>query len=471
MNPISLKSSVTKAGTAHYVLPKTGLMKVDAHAFLSEPLFEASEEAIWTQIQNGASYEGVIGAYLLPDAHSGYGVPIGSCLVTDRTIIQGCSGFDVGCGVLGMTTSLHASDIADKSKRRQWISEIERRMSMGKGSHRADLMVKYSGEQAEEILRFGAKALGVEDVVCERQYIPVGEAFDSKRIDRAHSLIVPQLGSLGSGNHFCELQCDEETGQVFIMVHCGSRGYGWQTANHYFHKGAELRGLPDNRREDSWLYADEPLGKEYWAHHNSAANFAVANRHIIVDGVRTATWAVFGNAEIDVYYEISHNLVQEETLVLPDGSARRGFVHRKGATRAFPAGHPDLVGTRWEKTGHPCLIAGSMISGAAIVFPQDGAYKSSCTVNHGSGRVLGRKEAQRQLGPKQSLINSEMRDVVRTFGGVEVVGILSNHRDVPIDESGRCYKDLDEVLSVLEAENIGKVVQRLWPVANLKGAD
>ncbi len=113
------------------------------------------------------------------------------------------------------------------------------------------------------------------------------------------------------------------------MIHCGSRGYGWQTANHFFYEGAELRGLPKNRREDSWLRVDEPLGREYWAHHNSAANYAVANRHIIVHGVEEALESVFG-AKAEVYYEISHNLVQEETLVLPDGSTKRGFVHRKG---------------------------------------------------------------------------------------------------------------------------------------------
>ena len=131
--------------------------------------------------------------------------------------------------------------------------------------------------------------------------------------------------------------------------------------------GAELRGLPKNRREESWLRADEPLGKEYWAHHNSAANYAVANRHIIVRGVQKALHKVF-KVTGEVFYEISHNLVQEETLVLPDGTTKKGFVHRKGATRAFPAGHPDLVGTKWEKTGHPCLVPGSMLHGAAILY-------------------------------------------------------------------------------------------------------
>jgi tRNA-splicing ligase RtcB len=254
------------------------------------------------------------------------------------------------------------------------------------------------------------------------------------------------------------------------MVHCGSRGYGWQTANHFFYEGATLRGLPKNRREDSWLIADEPIGKEYWAYHNSAANFAVANRHIIVDGIRTATQEVFG-ADVEVYYEISHNLVQEETLVLPDGTTKKGFVHRKGATRAFPPGHPDLVGTQWEATGHPCLIPGSMYEGAAILFPLPGAHKSACSVNHGSGRLLARGEAKRKLEHKQQRIDEEMATVQRTFAGVPIEGIVGNQRHVPLDECAHVYKDLDEVLGVLEAEGIARVANRLYPVANIKGAD
>ena len=168
-------------------------------------------------------------------------------------------------------------------------------------------------------------------------------ALDTDRIGRARDKALPQLGSVGGGNHFIEMQVDRDDGSVWVMIHCGSRGYGWQTANHYFYAGAELRGLPKNRREESWLRADEPLGREYWAHHNSAANYAVANRHIIVRGVQQALEDVF-SATGEVFYEISHNLVQQETLVLPDGRTQRGFVHRKGATRAFPAGHPDLVG-------------------------------------------------------------------------------------------------------------------------------
>jgi len=467
----TLKATVEKVGGNHYVLPKSAAMKVEAHAFLSESLFAASEDAVWNQIAHGASYEGVIGAYLMPDTHTGYGVPVGSVVVTDGTILQGGSGYDISCGVIYMKANLTASSVRSTHRRRQWIDEVEKRVSTGKGHRRPPLMPTFTKEEGDEILRFGAKAIGVDASVCERQYIPVdADVIDFKKIPKAYGSVVPQLGSVGGGNHFVEMQCDRDTGDVYIMVHCGSRGYGWQTANHFFYAGAELRGLPPNRREDSWLRVDEPLGREYWAHHNSAANFAVANRHLIVRCVAEATQEVFG-ADVHVYYEISHNLVQEETLVLPDGSHKRGFVHRKGATRAFPAGHPDLVGTSWETTGHPCLIPGSMYEGAAILFPGPGAHKSACSVNHGSGRLLARGAAVRQLKDKQLHIDDEMAKVKRRFGDVEVEGILSNHRHIPLDECGHVYKDLDEVIRVLEDEGIARVASRLYPVANIKGAD
>ena len=125
-------------------------------------------------------------------------------------------------------------------------------------------------------------------------------------------------------------------------------------------------------------------------------------------------------------------------LVLPDGKTKRGFVHRKGATRAFPPGHPQLAGTRWAKTGHPCLIPGSMLAGAAILFPKDGAYRSACSVNHGSGRLLGRNEAKRELGARHDLIDREMREIAREFGpdAVRIEGIVGNTPRTPLDGAG-----------------------------------
>lgn len=468
---MSLKYHAQKVGPSHYVLPRSGGMRTEAHAFFSEALFEATEESMWQQLAAGASYEGVTGAYLMPDAHSGYGVPVGCVIVTDDVIIQAGSGYDISCGVLYMRVpGLKADAVADWDMRARWVAAVEERVATGVGSRRPRKMPRFSPRKAQDILRFGAKAIGVRADLCERQYIPVDEATDLEAIERAYDKVVPQLGSVGGGNHFIEMQVDRDSGDVWVMVHCGSRGYGWQTANHFFYEGAKLRGLPKNRREDSWLRVDEELGRRYWAHHNSAANYAVANRHIIVTGVQEALDEVFG-AAAEVYYEISHNLVQQESLVLPDGSSKRGFVHRKGATRAFPAGHPDLLGTVWEKTGHPCLIPGSMYAGAAILFAQPGAAASGFSVNHGAGRMLGRGQAKRQLEASHDAIDREMREVERVLGGVPIRGIVGNTERTPLDECGHVYKDLDEVLAVLEAEGIARVAHRLYPVANLKGTD
>jgi tRNA-splicing ligase RtcB len=468
---LSLKYAAQKVSDGHYVLPKVATMKVEVHAFLSEALYEASEEQVWDQARNAASYEGVVGAYLMPDTHTGFGVPIGGVVVTEDTLIQAGSGYDISCGVLYMKVSgLSAKGTRGRYNRERWITEVEKRVALGVGSKRPKLMPQFSPALLESIFRYGAKPLGTKPDVCERQYIPVPEGTDFTKIEKAYEKALPQLGSLGGGNHFIEMQVDEATGDVWVMIHCGSRGYGWQTANHYFYEGAQLRGLRKNQRESSWLRIDEPLGREYWAYHNSAANYAIANRHTIVSGVQEALGEVFG-AEAEVYYEISHNLVQEETLVLPDGTTKRGFVHRKGATRAFPAGHPDLVGTKWEPTGHPCLIPGSMFSGAAILFAEPQAHQSACSVNHGSGRVLARGQAKRKLHHKQQRIDDQMRTVKRRLGGVEVEGIVGNSKHTPLDECGEVYKDLDEVLVVLQQTGIARVAHRLYPVANLKGTD
>jgi tRNA-splicing ligase RtcB len=467
---MSFKYQAQKVGDAHYVLPRCGSMKVEAHAFFSDDLYAASEESLWSQLANGASYDGIIGAYLMPDGHSGFGVPIGCVLVTENTIIQAGSGYDISCGIVCLRTELRVSDVLDFHKRVLWIEDLEKRIATGIGSSRPELMPAFSNSKVQEILRYGAKALGVPKDLCERQYIPVPDTFDFTSVPEAYDKILPQLGSVGSGNHFVELLVDELTGEVFVMIHCGSRGYGWKTANHFFYRGAELRGLPSNRREDSWLYMDEPLGKEYWAYHNSAANFAIANRHIIANGVREALQEVF-NADSKAYYEISHNLVQEETLILPDGTTKRGYVHRKGATRAFPAGHPDLKGTVWDQTGHPCLIPGSMRDGAAILFSEPGAVNSAYSVNHGSGRKLPRGKAKRDLEGQQSQIDDDMLNIERTLGGVSIKGIATNNEHIPLDECCHVYKSLDEVLAVLVENRIARISNRLYPVANLKGFD
>jgi len=468
---VSLRQQVVEESGGHFVLPRSGAMRTEVHAFLSRGLFERTDEKLWAQAAAAASYPGAVAFYLMPDTHLGYGIPVGGVLVTDDTIVQAGSGYDISCGVVYMKIpGLHAEAVVDAARRLRWVREVERRVATGIGSARPEKAPRVTRSLVDEVLLNGAKALDVSADLCERQFIPVDHGFDPRLVTRAYDKTAGQLGSVGGGNHFIEMQVDRVSGEVWVMVHCGSRGYGWQTANHFFHAGAELRGLPRARREESWLRRDEPLGRLYWSHHNSAANYAVANRHLIVHGIREATLEVF-DAEVEVYYEISHNLVQEETIVLPDGSTRRGFVHRKGATRAFPAGHPDLAGTRWEASGHPCLIPGSMLDGAAILFAEPGAYRAGCSVNHGSGRNLARGEARRRLAVRHDEIDREMATVERTLGGVAVRGVVGNTERTPLDECAHVYKSLDEVLAVLEGEGIARVAHRLYPVANIKGTD
>jgi tRNA-splicing ligase RtcB len=329
---VSFKYRAVKVGPNRYVLPKLGDMRCEVIAFLSEELFAHTNEELWIDAVHSAEYPGAIGVYLMPDCHKGYVLPVGGVLVTEDTIVQAGSGYDISCGVVYLRApGLSAADVVDRDVRERWVREVELRVATGVGSHQPPLMRRASSGEMHDVFLHGAKALGVPAEQCERQFIRVGDEFDERLVKRALDKAAPQLGSVGGGNHFIELQVDRDDGSVWIMVHCGSRGYGWQTANHFFHAGAELRGIAKNRRERSWLRADEPLGKQYWAHHNSAANYAVANRHTIVGGVREATQVVF-EADAEVYYEISHNLVQQETLVLPDGATTRGFVHRKGAT-------------------------------------------------------------------------------------------------------------------------------------------
>jgi len=463
---MSFKYEAVKEGPASFRLRRLRNMYCEIVALLSDPLYEASEENAWEQAVTGAEFPGVLALYMMPDTHLGSVVPIGSVIVTDGTLILAGAGFDISCGVLTMRVpGLTAEMVASPEKRRQWIEQVELRIPTGIGSHRSSLMPSFSRDEAEEMLRAGAIPLGVGPDVCERVRIPVGNRVDSSVDPKAASKLTAQLGSLGGGNHFIELQVDAADGSAWVMIHSGSRGYGYGIASHYMHAAAALRGMRDNRREAAWLHIDEPLGREYWDQASAAANYAIANRHVMARSVSAALEATWGTPG-ETFYEISHNLIQRETVA---GVER--FVHRKGATRAFGAGHFALHGTCWEDTGHPVLIPGSMFTGGAILRALDGASRTAHSVNHGSGRVMGRKDAKRRFSADQDAINAQMGDVRRVFAGQEIVGVLSNQRAVPIDECTRVYKDLDAVLDVLTSEGIATVERRLYPVANIKGCD
>ncbi len=450
---MDLKSKLHPVSDAHYVLEKHGTMRTQADLFLTEPLLFGDgqlpglDEMTLGQVVNAASFPGATRVVITPDCHLGYGVPIGTAIETDGTLLPTAAGYDIGCGMVQLRTSLTEEDVRDVQKRRTWIDAVTSRIGVGVGQAPARRPKPLESRRFAEVIRYGAQALGRTTDVAERAFLPV----DDDRVDvpaRAAQK-ADQLGSLGGGNHFCEMQVDE-TGRVWVMLHTGSRGFGWNIAKHFFVEGAARLGLSGRGSEDSiWIDADSPFGRAYWNLHNMAANYAIANRLIIGEAACEALEEVYGGTA-SIYYEISHNLIQRE---------HGRFVSRKGATRAFPARHPALRGTVWEGTGHPILIPGSMETGSAILFARAGAAKALYTVNHGAGRALSRSEAKRVLDQRQ------------TDERMKRAGILLNTRSTPIDESGPCYKPLDRVLEAVERADLAKVAHRLRPVACIKGAD
>lgn len=232
------------------------------------------------------------------------------------------------------------------------------------------------------------------------------------------------------------------------MLHTGSRGFGWNIAD-YFFKKAKQQGV--NRDLIAYAY-DSPDGQEYFNLHNMAGNFAIVNRYLIVEAIKESLLDMFPNAKSTLVYEISHNLVQFEF---------NKFVHRKGATRSFP----EMNGQK----AHPIIIPGSMAEGAALLEGLPGAKESLYSINHGSGRLFGREHAKRTLD--QEKVNAYMSDIKQVFDSVEIESILVNGRNVPKDESKDCYKQLDEILRSVEVAGLAKVIDRMYPIAVIKGED
>jgi len=263
------------------------------------------------------------------------------------------------------------------------------------------------------------------------------------------------LGSLGGGNHFIELQRAEETDTLFVQVHTGSRGFGHGMATNYFELA---RAEKPDEIKDLDLGFFTPDSKHYRDYLNAVAaggNYAILNRLIIFEQVAEAFRETF-NDNLELIYEISHNLVQQEWH--PDfGDV---WVHRKGATRAFPAGYPLLRGTIWEDTGHPVLIPGSNKDFSYILRPLAGAVKSGFSVNHGAGRRMSRSQAAKTLS---------QRKIDYEYAAAGILVNIDGH--VPIDESAPCYKPAEEVVKCVVDAGLAKIEYTLSPLSSLKGTE
>jgi tRNA-splicing ligase RtcB len=450
---MSLKSQCIWNEEGRYYELKEGV-KVPVRIFLNAKLFQESEDEVYRQIVAATEFPGVREVVITPDVHTGYVVPVGCVMATNGTLCQAPVGFDIGCGMLAFRSTVGKGKGFDEKLRLRFSELVMDTVGMGTGKGSGH---SFSPTRFNEIVRHGASALGFHRENSERDFIPVSDQWDIPETPLKRGL--GQLGSLGGGNHFCELQYDQED-HLWVMVHTGSRGFGHGLATHYIHEGKEYlkaRGV-DVRggAEAVYFEPDNPYYSGYKNAVAAGANFAIANRLLIWEAVGAAFEKVY-KQQPELVYEISHNLAQEEEVPTLDGIA---WVHRKGATRAFPAGHPMLQGTKWETTGHPILIPGSMGDKSYILYAEPGAAKSLYSVNHGCGRRLSRGAARKRFTQKE--VNEQMKrlNVMVNAGG-----------NVPIDESPNCYKPAKDVIDVVVRAGLARIAYTLTPIASLKGVD
>lgn len=450
-------------GEGFYNLRTEDTRDVPVRMFLTPRLLEDAEDILYRQIVNATRFPGVKLVVITPDVHYGYGVPVGCVILTDSTagaIAMGPVGYDIGCGMVSAKSDVSV-DAATPERRLEFNREVMKRVDLGAGGKSFKLGTVDRGE-FDNLIHGGA----------EYYVEKYGATFDRSRAER-HQMAVDddwkpplggrgkpergfsQLGSLGGGNHFIELQRSEETQTLFVQAHTGSRGWGHGLATNYFDLA---------RAEKPEVITDLDLGyftpesAHYRSYLNAVAaggNFAILNRLIIFEQVAEAFAKVF-DRELELIYEISHNLVQAERH--PEFG--EVWVHRKGATRAFPAGHPALEGTMWEETGHPVLIPGSNADWSYVLRPAPGAVSSGYSVNHGAGRRMSRGKAGRTLNQRK--IDDEYA----------AAGIMVNTDGrVPIDEAAPCYKSSREVIDAVVGAGLATIEYTLWPLASLKGTE
>lgn len=441
-----------------YLLDPTVTGGVPVRLFLTEALLETTEEGLYQQILNACAFPGVRAVAITPDVHFGYGVPVGCVIATDGTLAMGPVGFDIGCGMMAARSAVEVRE-ATPEKRLAFNREVMRRVEMGAGGQSRSLK-HLTRAEFEDIVRGGAEhyvahyGASFDRGNAERHRIPVDDDWQvpwggKGRPERG----VTQVGSLGGGNHFMELQADQQD-RLWLMVHTGSRGFGHGLTTNYFQLAKQENPLLPSL--DLGYFTRE---SQYWRSYRNAVaaggNFAIVNRLVIYEQLARAFADVFG-AELELVYEISHNLAQLE----PHPEYGDVWVHRKGATRAFPAGHPLLAGTRWEATGHPVLIPGSNRDRSFVLRPAAGAVRALYSVNHGAGRRMSRHAALRELNRRA--VEDDYREA----------GILVNTDGrVPIDEAGPAYKPTREVVDAVVGAGLATVEYELRPLASLKGRE
>jgi tRNA-splicing ligase RtcB len=461
-------------------IQKSGDMKVPAFVYASEKLLQKiKEDKSLVQARNVACLKGIIRAgYTMPDAHEGYGFPIGGVAAFDMDegiISPGGIGYDINCGLRMIRTDWTVSDLTDK--RKELLNAIIKEVPAGVG--RAGI-TKLPKNVLMEVLAKGAEwaldeGYGTKDDIQRTEEYGCIKGSDPHAVsDKAMQRGMPQLGTLGSGNHFLEIQkvdhiYDEKTAKAFgiykkdqitVMIHCGSRGIGHQIASDYIKKMEDTYGfanLPDRELVNAPINSD--LGREYYAAMCAGVNYAFANRQMILHWTRECFKKIMGTDEgMSQIYDVCHNIAKFEKHTV-DGKMKQVCVHRKGATRSFGPGREEIPDV-YREIGQPVIIPGSMGTASYLLVGTKKAEEISWgSTAHGAGRVASRHAALSQF-------NGE--DVRRSLSQKGIELVAASWKGVA-EEAPEVYKDIDEVVHVSDKLEIGKIVARLVPIGVMKG--
>jgi tRNA-splicing ligase RtcB len=481
-----MKSDLERIDPVRWRLPKSGSMNTSVRLYANDAILKTVDDAVLKQAQNVAAMPGLVGEVLLmADCHLGYGMPVGGVAAFDAkegVISPSSVGYDINCGMRLIGTDLTAKDV--RPKLQELVNELFKQVPTGAGRKG---IIQLGKADFDEIMVKGAKwcvgnGLGwKKDLLAMEESGAIKKAAPEYVSEKARLRGSDQLGTLGSGNHYLEIQLVSPRGvfdpktaksfgvhskdQVFVMIHCGSRGFGHQVCSDYavqFVSAMPKYGIKVADRDLACAPFESEEGQRYFGAMNCAANNAFANRQVIMHRVREAFSKVFKTpAEklgMDLVYDVCHNIAKVEKYIV-DGKKRTVVVHRKGATRSFGPGEADLS-KRFQKTGQPVIVGGSMETGSFVcVGTKQAMTESFGSTMHGSGRTMSRakaKELYRGEALQQSMASRGIVVKAASFEGLA-------------EEAGGAYKDISDVVETMHVAGISKKVFQLLPIGNIKG--
>lgn len=485
---MALPHDIKKISPTVWELPvyyKEGML-VPARIYATEKLLLAMDEGVFEQVSNVACLPGILKyAYCMPDGHWGYGFPIGGVAAMDPVtgvISPGGIGFDINCGMRLVLTNLTQEEVAPRIH--ELVDALFDRIPTGVGCKG---FVKVSHSEFRDVLEQGSgwclkKGFArPEDIEVTEEGGCFAGADSSSISDKAIERGIDQIGTLGSGNHYCEIQVARPNNifdkviaskfgfnipnQVVIMFHCGSRGFGHQVATDYLKLFLQVMGskykINVRDRELACAPFHSKEGQLYFAAMKCAVNMAFANRQVILHRIREVFSRLFSKSPeelgMDMIYDVAHNTAKLEKHMI-NGVKKEVLIHRKGSTRAFGPGMEGIPAL-YRETGQPVIIGGSMETGSYLLAGLETGADTFYTTAHGSGRTMSRHEAKKNVRGQKLQQDMEARGIyVRTdsWGGLA-------------EEAGSAYKDIDEIAEATELAGLSRRVVKLIPIGNIKG--